>query len=88
MAECTPVEGTSIEYLHDLLQTPRRVSVDGVDASQRSASEVIALHKYIQQECVAGGISGGFKTLKRQVAVPPNSIGVHAGWHQENRRIW
>ena len=53
----------------------RRVSVDGIDVSNDTISEVIGALKFLAADEAVKANGGGFSALKREKAVPPSTNG-------------
>lgn len=68
--------------------SPRRISVDGVDYSGHSLSELIAYARFCKTN--DGSACAGFRSSKliRQQASPPSALGVHLGRSWPGGRVW
>ena len=68
-----PVVGTLVERLSQ----GRRVSVDGIEVSNDTISDVIMLLDKIAADEGLKNAAGAFSLLSREIAVPPSTNGGH-----------
>lgn len=72
---CNETDGImSDEVLASLAASPQNVTVDGQSVTERSASDIIALDKYVRAKrgaCRSGG--NAWARIGKAVAVPPGT---------------
>lgn len=67
---------TVLGFTQEQMDTPRRVAVDGVDVTNRSAADLIALARYRRSSSLFGH---GMCALVVQQFRPPSALGCHLG---------
>lgn len=72
--------------INEAIASPRRVSVDGVEAQTRSGSELISMLRYRETRCAANAGRRGFSACRREQLAPPNGLGIHLGWNRAGVR--
>ena len=65
---------TTSQVILQRLTTGRRVSVDGLEVSNDSISEVIGALRFLAAE-EAVKARGGFAAMRKEIAVPPSANG-------------